>query len=68
MVLSSEEEGYAVILVKDPLVSLGPLRGNEIEFVAEGYDHIIKQREDEIFKLKEIERLKKLANDQPTRT
>ena len=53
----SLEDAYLVILVKDPLTSIEPLRGEELEFISEGHHHIIEQRK------AEIERLKTLANE-----
>ena len=54
VVLSCSEDGYIVILAKDILTSLGPFRNHELEFVAEGYDHIIEQRTAEIDRLQNI--------------
>ena len=54
VVLSCSQDGYIVILAKDILTSLGPFRNHELEFVAEGYDHIIEKRNAEIERLQHI--------------
>lgn len=51
VIWSCDSEGYTVIFLDDSTLILGPLRDHEVEFLAEGYDYIVKEWEAEIERL-----------------